>query len=126
MNELTSAIDNHLTASQKVPGRGKRYATDMWLDARDMTSYRAISFDKKKKNKAMTVALNEFDKYFYSSANYDYLQPGKHTTLRVKQVQHVATTRFMNVDLVSRQCRFSHENPGLRVMFKLYQNTLKF
>ena len=119
MNEFTTTIDNHLTASQKVPGRGKRYATEMWLDARDMTSYRAFPFDKRKKNKAMSVALNEFDKYFYASANYDFLEPGKHTTLRVKQVQHVATTRFMEHDLLNRQCRFSHENPGLRAMFKL-------
>ena len=119
MNEFTTTIDNHLTASQKVPGRGKRYATEMWLDARDMTSYRASPFDKRKKNKAMSVALNEFDKYFYASANYDLLEPGKHTTLRVKQVQHVATTRFMEHDLLNRQCRFSHENPGLRAMFKL-------
>ena len=116
MNEFTTAIDNHVTTPQKVPGRGKRYATEMWIDARDMTSFRAVPFDKKEKNKAMTVALNEFEKYFYASANYDYLEPGKHTTIRVKQVQHVATTRFKDQDLLIRQCRFSQENPGFSLL----------
>ena len=113
MDEFTTVMDNHVTNPQKVPGRGKRYATDMWIDARDMSSLRSISFDKRKKNRAMTVAFNEVDKYFYASANYDYLEAGKHTTIRLKQVQHVATTRFMDIALSSRQCRFSHENPGL-------------
>ena len=54
MNEFTKTLDNHLTYSQKVPGRGKRYATEIWLDARDMTSYRALPFEKHKKNEEMS------------------------------------------------------------------------
>ena len=46
MDEFTTVMDNHVTNPQKVPGRGKRYATDMWIDARDMSSLRSISFDK--------------------------------------------------------------------------------
>ena len=47
------------------------------------------------------------------------MEPGKHTSIRVKQVQHVATTRFMDHDLQSRQCRFSNENPGFLKVLKL-------
>ena len=114
MNEFTRALDNHMKIPKKVPGRGKRYATELWLDARDMSSMRAFPFEKKTKNRRMQVALNEYQKYFYASANYDYLEPGKHTTLRIKQVQNIATSRFMDQDLDSRQCRFPHENPGCR------------
>ena len=93
-----------MTTPRKVPGRGKIYATELWIDTRVM------SFHKKEK---LTVVFNEFDQYFYASANYDYLEPGKHTTIRVKQVQHVASSGFKDHDLLSRQCRFSYENPGL-------------
>ena len=112
MNEFTSALDNHMEVPKKVPGRGKRYSTELWLDARDMTTIRAFPFTKKTKSRKITVALNEYHKYFYASANYDYLEPGKHTTLRIKQVQNIATSNFMDQDLESRKCRFPHENPG--------------
>ena len=118
MNEFTRAFDNHMRIPKKVPGRGKRYATELWLDARDMSSIRAFPFTQKKKNRKMTVALNEYQKYFYASANYDYLEPGKHTTLRIKQVQNIATSRFMDQDLHSRQCRFPRENPGCKTYVK--------
>ena len=117
MNEFTRAFDNHMRIPKKVPGRGKRYASKLWLDARDMSSMRALPFHKKTKNRRMQVALNEYQKYFYASANYDYLEPGKHTTLRIKQVQNIATSRFMDQDLLSRQCRFPHENPGCKSMY---------
>ena len=51
MNEFTRAFDNHMRIPKKVPGRGKRYATELWLDARDMSSIRAFPFTQKKKNK---------------------------------------------------------------------------
>ena len=107
-------VDNGVTVPKKVPGTGKRYATEIWIDARDMTSYYHASYHKKpNQNGAMTVALNEFDKYFHTSVNYEYLEPGKHTTIRIKQVQHVATARFTDYDLHNRKCRLPHENPGL-------------
>ena len=102
-------VDNGVTIPKKVPGTGKRYATEIWIDARDMTNYHYAT----NKNPAMTVALNEFDKYFHTSVNYEYLEPGMHTTLRIKQVQHIATERFMDYDLHNRKCRLPHENPGI-------------
>ena len=102
-------VENGVTSPKKVPGTGKRYATDIWLDTRDMTSYNY----KTKKYNAMTVAFNEFDKYFHTSVSYEHLEPGKHTTLRIKLAQHVATQRFIDYDLKTRKCRLPHENPGL-------------
>ena len=104
-------VDKGVSIPKKIPGTGKRYATEIWIDARDMTSYHYNN--QLKQIGAMTVALNEFDKYFYSSVNYEYLEPGKHTTIRIKQVQHVATARFTDSDLHNRKCRLQHENPGL-------------
>ena len=109
LNELSRVADNGVTIPKKVPGTGKRYATEIWIDARDMTNYHYAT----NKNPAMTVALNEFDKYFHTSVNYEYLEPGMHTTLRIKQVQHIATERFMDYDLHNRKCRLPHENPGI-------------
>ena len=116
MGDLIRAFENDLRIPKNVPGRGKRYATELWLDARDMSSQRALPLSKKKKNKHMRVALNEYQKYFYASANYDYLEAGRHTTLRIKQVQNIATNSFMDQDLPSRKCRFPHENPGCIIM----------
>ena len=101
-------IENGVTIPKKVPGTGKRYATDLWLDARDMTFHKFKTI----KNGAMTVSFNEFDKFFHTSVSYEYLEPGKHTTLRIKLVQHIATERFMNYDLQTRECRLPNENPG--------------
>ena len=106
LNEFSRVVENGVIFPKKVPGTGKRYATDVWLDARDMTSY-------KSKYEAMTIALNEFDKYFHTKVSYEYLEPGKHTTLRIKLAQHVATERFIDYDLETRKCRLPHENPGL-------------
>ena len=108
MNEFSRVVENGVTLPKKVPGTGKRYATDIWLDARDMTSY----MYKNKKHEAMTVALNEVDKFIHTSVSYEYLEPGKHTTLRIKLAQHVATERFIDYDLETRKCRLPHENPG--------------
>ena len=102
-----------MKAPGKVPGRGKRYATELWLDARDMSF---LNWNPMHKTERMRVVFNEFDEYFSASSNYDYLEPGKHTTLRVKQVQHVASDRFRDLDLLRRQCRFPNENPGLPFM----------
>ena len=113
MNEFTKVLDNHIKIPKKVPGRGKRYATKLWLDARDMSTFSLpLPLEKRVKNKNMRVALNEYQKFFYASANYDYLEPGKHTTLRIKQVQNIATRGFLDLDLSTRKCRFPNENPG--------------
>ena len=108
LNEFSRVVENGVTLPKKVPGTGKRYATDIWLDTRDMTSYMRNT----KEYKAMTVSFNEFDKYFHTRVNYEYLEPGKHTTLRIKLAQHVATERFIDYDLETRKCRLPHEKPG--------------
>ena len=119
MNQFIEGLDNRLKAPKKVPGRGKRYATELWLDARDSSFLRAIPLHKHSKSNRMTVALNEYQKYFYATANHDYLEAGKHTTLRIKQVQNIATSNFMDEDLYSRKCRFPHENPGHTIYYNL-------
>ena len=107
-------MENYLTTPKKVPGGGKRYATELWLDARDTTSLRSVPITQNTKARKMLVALNEYQKYFYTTAKYDYLEPGKHTTIRIKQVQNIATSRFMHLELENRKCRFPHENPGCK------------
>ena len=100
-----------MTTTATIPGSGSRFATDMWLYARDMFS---LSFPRSSQPnlQPMTISINEFDKYFSSSANSIKLEQGMHTTLRIKQVEHVATSTFKNEDLGTRQCRFPYENPS--------------
>ena len=107
-------MENNLITPKKVSGGGKRYATELWLDARDTSFLRSSPITQKTKAKTMLVAINEYQKYFYTTAKYDYLEPGKHTTIRIKQVQNIATSRFMDLELESRECRFPHENPGCK------------
>ena len=111
MREYTSAIDNFLTTSKKVPGNGNRFATEMWLDSRDMSSLRSAKLHKNRAT-SMRISFNEFGTYFDTSDNYVNLEPGRHTTIRIKAVQHVASNTFKKEDVRSRKCRFQHENPG--------------
>ena len=113
MRDYTSAIDNFLTTSKKVPGNGNRFATELWLDSRDMSSLRSADLHKDRET-SVTISFNEFETYFDTSANYVKLEPGRHTTIRIKAVQHVASNAFKKEDVQSRKCRFPHENPGLQ------------
>ena len=112
---MTSIFDNHETTARKIHGSGNRFATELWLDGRDMSSSFRIEYGKKvvgqPKYRQITIAFNEFDKYFSSAINIK-LELGMHTTLRIKQVQHITTERFRQESISSRKCRFPHENTG--------------
>ena len=112
--DLTSIFDNHETTVRKIHGSGNRFATELWLDGRDMSSFRfeaGKNVGGQLKYRQITISFNEFDKYFSSASNIK-LELGMHTTLRIKQVQHITTDRFRKETISSRQCRFPHENPG--------------
>ena len=53
----------------------------------------------------VTLAVNEFSKFFSVRGNNIRLRPGEEVTLRIKQVQHVATENYRALGLDTRQCR---------------------
>ena len=113
-----SIFDNNETTASKIRGSGNRFATELWLDGRDMSSLRITGGEKDagqskygQKFSHITIAFNEFEKYFSSASNIK-LQLGMHTTLRIKQVQHITTESFREETIRSRQCRYPYENPG--------------
>ena len=111
MEELITIFDNQLIDARTIPGSGSLFSTEMWLDGRDIT----YLYGKGKSTSfPMTISLNEYGNYFSSSASAIKLEQGMHTTLRIKVVETVATTHFKEEHLSTRQCRFPHENPGLK------------
>jgi hypothetical protein len=96
-----------------ISGSGNHFRTTVWLDARDMATWRGGSQALTRSPKPMILAVNEFSNFFNVRSSNVNLIPGQHTSLRVKQVQHIATENFKSLPLETRQCRLFDENPGV-------------
>ncbi len=110
--DMLDALDHASGDARKVPGSGNRFKTELWLDASDRTSSFMFPRTDRGHPVPMTLAVNQLANFFSVRSNNIELKAGEEVTLRIKQIQYVATTDFREQTLETRQCRFPSENPG--------------
>jgi hypothetical protein len=121
MEDFISIFDHKEGEPRNISGSGNHFRTTVWLDARDKASLRSGSQALKASPKPMILAVNEFSNFFNVRSSNVNLIPGMHTSLRIKQVQHVTTESFRALALGTRQCRLLDENPGKAHVVPLLQ-----
>jgi hypothetical protein len=121
MEDFISIFDHKEGDPRNISGSGNHFRTTVWLDARDKASLRSGSQALKASPKPMILAVNEFSNFFNVRSSNVNLIPGMHTSLRIKQVQHVTTESFRALALGTRQCRLLDENPGKAHVVPLLQ-----
>jgi hypothetical protein len=112
IKEFNSIFDHKEGERRNISGSGNHFRTNVWLDARDKASLRSGTYALKRSPTPMILAVNEFSNFFNVRSSNVNLLPGQHTSLRIKQVQHVTTESFRALSLKTRQCRLLDENPG--------------
>ncbi len=83
----------------------------MWLDAGDPTTSILIP-TVQKRSAPLLLSINGFGDFFSMRSNNVELKAGEEVMLRIKQLEHVATSAFREQALSARKCRFHNENPG--------------
>ncbi len=106
------AVDYGDMITKKVPGSGNRFETVLWLDGTDPTRSFIFPPQVKKTTGALRLAVNMPGSFFSVRESNVKLNPGEEVSLRIKQVQHVATEHFRSLALETRMCRFQHEIAG--------------
>jgi hypothetical protein len=112
IEEFISTFDHKEGKPRNISGSGNHFRTTVWLDARDKASLRSGFQALKRSPTPMILAVNEYSNFFNVRSSNVNLIPGQHTSLRIKQVQHITTESFRALSLGTRQCRLLNENPG--------------
>ena len=112
MKEFIPGLASDADKPRKVPGSGNHFETVLWLDGSDRTRSWIHPEQAKKDTASMRLAVNEFGNYFNVRKSNIRLNAGEEVSLRIKQVQHVATENFKSLSLKARKCRFPHEIQG--------------